>query len=216
MVGCLLALSLPLLAAPPADAIVSLRVSAPSAHGEVSEAMPVRFVLLESGQVYVGGTSEVATARLEKKDLKDIEKQIERVRKLPNLAGPQKLGAGDRSFLLTFRKTGEVLAQGEPSQAPAALRPLAALLETLLAFDHPSLKLYTPELFFLSAREGALAGGCRDWLLPMPLAEVLRQPRAISAAAAAGWPTGGTPASVCDGDKHYAVTLRPLVPGEIP
>jgi hypothetical protein len=217
MVGSLLALALPLLGAPPADAIVSLRVSAPPAHGEVPDAMPLRFVLLDGGQVFVGGTSELASARLEKKELKDLEKQIERVRKLPGLTGPQKFGPGDRSFLLTFRKQGEVLVQGEPAQAPASLRPLAALVDTLLSFDHPGLRTYRPDLYFLSAHEAALPGGCREWQLPVALPEVLRQPRAISASAAtSGWPTGGTPASVCAADKRYAVTLRPLVPGETP
>jgi len=216
LAGWILALGLPVLAAPPPDAVVSLRVSAPAVNGEVPEAMPLRFVLLDNGQVYVGGTSEVATARLEKRELKDLEKQIEKARKVPGLTGPQKLGGGERSFILGFRKAGEVLLQGDPSQAPAALRPLAALVETLLAFDHPALRPYTPELYFLSAREGALPGGCRDWSLPIAFSEVVRQGRAISGSAAFGWPTGGTPASICAGDKRYAVTLRPLVPGETP
>src|SRR5262245_56877600 len=131
--GWTLGFGLPLLAAAaPADAVVSLRVSAPALNGEVPEAMPLRFALLDNGQVYVGGTSEVATARLEKRELKDLEKQVEKARKVPGLTGPQKLGGGDRSFILSFRKGGEVLLQGEPAQAPPALRPLAALVETLL------------------------------------------------------------------------------------
>jgi hypothetical protein len=206
----------PLFATPP-DAVVALSTTAPSTQGEIPEAMPLRFVLLENGQVYVGGTSEIASGRLEKKDVKMIEKQIERVRKLPGLTtSPQTLGPGDRLFRLSLRKTGEVLAKGDPSRAPAAVKPLGALIESLLAFDHPSLRPYTAESFVLSAREGHLPGGCRDWRLPVALADVLQQPRLIAAPATAGWPTGGIPASVCAGDRRYAVTLRPLVPGETP
>jgi hypothetical protein len=209
-------LLIPILAAMPADALVSLRVSAPAVHGEIPDAMPVRFVLLENGTVFVGGTSEIAMGRIEKKEAREIEKQIERVRKLPGLAEPQKLGPGERTFRLGLRKTGEILAQGEPAGAPASLRPLAALIEKLLAFDSPSLRLHNPEAFVLSARDLALPGGCRDWAMPIALGEVLRQPRVVAASMAAGWPTGGNPASVCDGDKKYAVTFQPLVPGEAP
>jgi hypothetical protein len=207
----------PLLASPPPDAIVALSTTGPALQGEIPEAMPLRFVLLESGQVYVGGTSELATGRLEKKDVKALEKLIERVRKMPGLTtSAQTLGPGDRLFRLSLRKTGEVLAKGDPSRAPAASRPLAALIETLLMFDHASLRPHGADSFVLTAREWTLPGGCRDWRLPVGLNDVLQQPRVIAAPATAGWPTGGVPASVCAGDRRYAVTLRPLVPGETP
>ena len=45
---------------------------------------------------------------------------------------------------------------------------------------------------------------------------MLVAPRVVKAEAAATWPTGAVAASVCAGDKRYAVTLRPLLPGEKP
>jgi hypothetical protein len=74
----------------------------------------------------------------------------------------------------------------------------------------------------MTVREGRFAGGCRAWTFPFPVAEALASPRTVSAAEAAGWPTGARPAFVCLDDpgpsttpaRRYAVTLRPLLPGE--
>jgi hypothetical protein len=65
-------------------------------------------------------------------------------------------------------------------------------------------------------REARLVGGCREWTFPFPLASAQAAPRTVSASEAEGWPTGALPASVCADDKRYAVTLRPLLPGELP
>ena len=51
---------------------------------------------------------------------------------------------------------------------------------------------------------------------PPEEAEAVAAPRGVPAAAAADWPTGGAVASVCAGEKHYLVSLRPLLPGEKP
>jgi hypothetical protein len=59
-------------------------------------------------------------------------------------------------------------------------------------------------------------GGCRPWRQTVPLAEVLAGPRTVDARSAYDWPTGALPAAVCDGDRRYVVTLRPLLPGERP
>ena len=48
------------------------------------------------------------------------------------------------------------------------------------------------------------------------MAESVFAPIGVPAKQADGWPTGATPASVCSGDKQYVVTLRPLLPGELP
>jgi hypothetical protein len=75
----------------------------------------------------------------------------------------------------------------------------------------------------MTVREARLAGGCRAWTFPFTVAEALSAPRTVSAAEAAGWPAGARPASVCAdgagpsaGAGRYAVTLRPLLPGEQP
>ena len=209
-------LASPVMAAAPPDAIVALWASVPAQRGEIAEAMPIRFALRDDGTVYVGGTSEIASARLEKKDIKAIEKQLDRVRKLPIFTEPQTLGPGDGVYRLSIRKSGDVIARGDPARAAGNLRPLALLIETLLAFDHPSLRPFAASTLLAAARETPLPGGCRSWTFAVPLADVLKEPRAIPATQAAGWPSGGTPAVVCSAGRRYAVTLRPLVPGETP
>ena len=42
------------------------------------------------------------------------------------------------------------------------------------------------------------------------IAEAVSELRKVS------WPTGALPACVCADDRRYAVTLRPLLPGEQP
>lgn len=211
----MLLLATPLLAAPPTDAVAALWTSAPPAHGEIPEGMPLRFAMFEDGRVFVGGTSEIGAGKLDKKEMKAIEKELERVRKM-GLSGPQMFGPGERVFRLSIRKVGEVIAKGEPSAAPGPLRPLAQLVETLAHFTHPSLRPFAPPSFAVAARESGLPGGCRSWLLPVPLTDALKQPQIVPATSVYGWPTGGTPAVVCSAERRYAVTFRPLLPGETP
>ncbi|HEY4658509.1 MAG TPA: hypothetical protein VIH11_03260, partial [Gemmatimonadaceae bacterium] len=99
---------------------------------------------------------------------------------------------------------------------PAPLAPLAALLQDLSHFHHPSLRPYAPSSYSLTVREARLSGGCRAWSLPFPIADALSGPRAVPAIDAVSWPTGAMPASVCVDDKRYVVTLRPLLPDERP
>jgi hypothetical protein len=206
----------PLTAGVPADTIVAFWTTAPARRGEIPEGMPVRFALQEDGRVFVGGSREIAVGRPENKDVKAIEKQLERVRKLPVFAGPQTLGPGDDVYRLTIRKAGDIVAKGDPARASGALRPLAQLIEMLMAFEHASLRPYAPTTLLVAARETPLPGGCRRWTFPVALTDVLKEPRVVAAAQAAGWPTGSAPAVVCDGSRRYAVTLRPLMPGETP
>lgn len=205
----------------PADvsnSVVVLQVSGGGLPGRVPEAMPERFVLLEDGSVYVGGTGTIATARLEKGDVRDIEKSLDRIRKIPGLGSVVTFGSGEQKRRLIARKGRalDIAASGDPASAPPGLRPLASLMDNLAHFDTPSLHPYRPASFALSAREGVLPGGCRSWTFPVSLPQVLAAPQSVAASAAERWPTGGQPASVCAGDKRYVVTLRPLLPGEKP
>jgi hypothetical protein len=70
----------------------------------------------------------------------------------------------------------------------------------------------------MTVREARLVGGCRRWSFAFPIAQALAGPRVVAASDAVGWPTGAVPASVCvdDPGRRYAVTLRPLLPGEQP
>jgi len=188
-------------------------LSEPSA-GRIPEAAPPRFVLMESGEVYVGGTSALFVARPAKSDLGPIQKQVAQVRKIRGLASTVTLGPGSdrRRVVLADGKPLEIVATGDPAAAPIALRPLTSLLATLEEFGHPSLRPYRTAAYRLIAREAAMAGGCRPWTFPTPLTTILVSPTTVSAAD--DWPTGALSASVCSGDKAYQVNLRPLLPGE--
>jgi hypothetical protein len=185
--------------------------------GQVPEAAPPRFVLLEDGQVFVGGTSRLAAGRLAKAEAKDIEARVVGVRQLPGFGPSVTLGPGPQRHLLRLRKGGaqDITVEGDPAQA-TTLPALASLLQQLLRFDHPSLRPYHPGSYAVIAREGKLAGGCRRWTFAEPVSESLFAPRSVPAAEAENWPTGAAPASVCAGDKTYVVALRPLLPGERP
>jgi hypothetical protein len=186
--------------------------------GYVAEAAPPRFVLMEDGQVFVGGTSEVATGRLEGGALKSLDKRLSEVRKLSGLAGSVSLGSGAARHRLFLRKGRpiDMVVSGEPTQATGSLRALGSLISDLARFDHPSLRPYKATQFALSAREGKQAGGCRSWPFSEPLSSATFVPRVLTAGEVASWPVGAAGASVCAGDKSYVVTLRPLLPGEKP
>jgi hypothetical protein len=72
---------------------------------------------------------------------------------------------------VTKGKPLDLRITGDPGSASAALRPLAALLERLLRFDHPSLRPYVEASFALLAREATHPGGCRLWTLTATPAE---------------------------------------------
>jgi hypothetical protein len=185
---------------------------------QVAEAAPPRFVLLEDGQVFVGGTSRMASGRLAKPEAKAIEARVVAVRQLPGFGATVSLGAGPQRYRLRLRKGGsqDIVVTGDPAGAPVGLAPLASLVQDLLRFDHPSLRPYRPPAYAVIAREGKLAGGCRRWTFPDPVADSLFTPGNVPASAVEGWPTGAVPASVCADDKTYVVALRPLLPGERP
>jgi hypothetical protein len=218
--SALLALALAAVAAPagagdiPKAVVVLERVgSAPGAG-----AAPPRFVLMADGTVFVGGTSQVLTARLAGGDLRALERRIGDVRKLRELAGTVTIGPGETRHRLLLRRGRpiDMTITGDPSQPTESLRPLAALLVDLPRFHHASLTPYVPAQFSLSAREGTLAGGCRPWPFADPPERLAFAPRVVSAQEVRGWPTGAVPASVCANDKRYIVTVHPLLPGETP
>ena len=200
------------------EALITLEGMGTERVEQVPAALPLRFALLSDGEVFVGGTSQLLAGRLSKEESAVLERRASEVRKLPGLGSTVSFGPGSRGYRLGLRKGKpvEILVQGDPATAPPALAPLSSLVTDLLRFDHASLLPYEPGSYALAVREGKLAGGCRGWTLPVPLADALTGPRAVSAADVGGWPTGATPAAVCSGDKTYVVTLRPLVPGERP
>jgi len=200
------------------NAIVVLEVFARSRPDDVPESAPPRFVLLEDGQVFVGGTSRVAAGRISPAEVKALDRRIADVRRLPGLAGTVQLGGGEgrQRLLLRRGRPLDMTVVGDTSQAAAVLRPLAALIDDLARFDHPGLRPYGPATYAVSAREGTLAGGCRPWPFKESPAESIFAPRTLPGDSLLDWPTGASPASVCVGDKTYVVTFRPLLPGERP
>ena len=198
---------------------VAVLEAAPGTPGSDSSGAPPRFVLLKDGQVFVSGTSLVEAGRLEKAEAEALAKRAAALRKLPAVAGPVTFGgAPERVFRLRLLEKDpvEIVASGDTAQAPAALAPLAGLIDELVRFQHPSLRPYAPESYALGVREARLAGGCREWDLPLPIAQAAAGRHAVKASEVASWPTGALPASVCADDKRYVVTLRPLLPGEQP
>jgi len=198
---------------------VILLETAPGTPGSDPSAAPPRFVLLRDGQVFVGGTARLEAGRLEKGEAAALQKRAEAVRKLPGISrSPLALGGDAARTTRLWLRDGpvEVLVTGDPAEAPPALAPLASLLSDLLSFDHPSLRPYAPASYAMIVREARLVGGCRAWGFAFPIAQAQAGPRAVTAAEASGWPTGAVPASVCADDRRYAVTLRPLLPGEQP
>ncbi|MFS8068621.1 MAG: hypothetical protein ACMG6S_19865 [Byssovorax sp.] len=199
-------------------AVVILESRSAALPGQVPEAAPPRFVLLEDGQVYVGGTHDLVTARLAGRDLKDLERRISDVRKLPAIAGVITVGPGTavRRLYLGKGRALDIRIEGDLHAAPPALRPLADLVLDLERFHHPALRPYAPAQLALHAEEGSLPGGCRPWNRPEPIEGSVFAPQVVNAADFAAWPTGAAPASVCAGDRRFVVTLRPLLPGEKP
>ncbi|HEY2943173.1 MAG TPA: hypothetical protein VGN09_12140 [Vicinamibacteria bacterium] len=199
-------------------AIVVLEVFGRNRPDDVPESAPARFVLMEDGQVFVGGTSRVAAGRLSSAEVKALDRRAAEVRRVPGLAGTVRLGGGDgrQRLLLRRGRPLDMTVVGDTSQAAPLLRPLAALIDDLARFDHPSLRPYEPGAYAVSAREAALAGGCRTWSFKESPAESIFAPRTVPGESLHDWPTGASPASVCVGDKTYVVTFRPLLPGERP
>jgi hypothetical protein len=219
-----------------AGAVLALATAAPARAGEIPKAVvvlervgspavtdapdsaPPRFVLMEDGQVFVGGSAQVLTAKLAGADAKALDRRIADVRKLPGLTGAITIGPGERKHRLLLRRGRpiQMTITGDPAQPADRLRPLAALLVDLPRFHTAGLQPYAPTHYAMSARAGTLAGGCRPWPFPDPPDRLAFAPRVVSAQDVRGWPTGAVPASVCANDKTWVVTLRPLLPGETP
>jgi hypothetical protein len=196
------------------DIELMLEASPPLLTGQVAEAVPPTFVLLESGVFYLGGTSEILHGRLEGVELNELRQLKKRVEKLKGLGQEVSFGPGDERFRLRLKKDREIVATGDPDGAPLPLRLLATLITTLAEFDHPSCSLYLPSRYRLIVQQGRLIGGCRPWTLPLSIVDALPARRVIPASEVAGWPTGANPASVCAGNRTYVVALRPLLPWE--
>lgn len=200
------------------EAVVFLEVLVPPLPDSVAQGAPARFVLMEDGGVYVGGSRDLMVGRLPEPEKKALEKRINDVRKLPGLGGLVTIGPGAEKRHLVLRRGRplEMVVTGSIARPEPALRPLAALLADLESFQHPSLRPFAPVSYALAAREGTALGGCRPWTLPDPLLESVFAPRVVSAQGLGDWPTGANAATVCLDGKTYRVTFRPLVPGERP
>lgn len=199
-------------------AVIVLEGGSGSPGSDPGSVAPPRLLLLEDGQVFVGGTGRLESAKLEKPEQQALRRSADAVRKAAGKGGQLDFGSGAPVLILRLPEDGggEIRITGDPAAATVAQQPAAAAVLRLLRFDHPGLRPYTPASYALSAREERLAGGCRPWAFAFPIEQALTVPRVVSAAEAEGWPTGAWPASVCLGDSRYVVTLRPLLPNEQP
>ena len=197
------------------EALVALEVIEPPVAWRVAEAAPMRFALLERGRVYVGGSTQLAVGLLESRERKDLEKRVERVAKQKGLGGEVRLGPGETRHRLHFPERGVlVMAVGDPAAATGDLRRLGMLIEELRDFDHHSLVPWSPIKYLLSVSRRDVPGGCRLWQLDLDPESLLRQPMVVPSGAVPSWTTGATPTAACHDGRRFAVTLRPLVPGE--
>jgi len=180
---------------------------------------PPRFLLRRDNSVFVGGSDQIYSGLLSKDEVKALERRVKDLRKA-GILGPS-VSFGDdttKRFRLRLLEDAarDVVITGDPATAPPELQALALLVSDLARFDHPSLRPWPPAEYAVSAREGVLVGGCREWFLPVPFDDVLAGPRRLAADDAERWPKGANPASVCWEGRRYVVTLRPLLPGEQP
>lgn len=191
----------------------------PSAPGsDPKTAAPALLVLLEDGQVFVGGTGGFETTRLEKKEVESLRRTAGVLRKAGGKAGRLAFPGDGPSLRLRLPNDDdrEILIDGDPAAAGASQAAAAAALDRLRFFHHPNLRPYHPPSYAVRAREEGLAGGCRAWRFAFPIDRAVAGPVVVSPAEAEGWPAGAWPASVCVGDRRYVVNLRPLLPGEQP
>jgi hypothetical protein len=185
----------------------------------VPTAAPPRFVLRRDRRVFFGGSEAIYSGVIEKDEANALERRVEALVKSGLLDAPVAFGGGSEAryrLRLPREDDRDVAITGDPDSAPAALRGVAALVRDLLRFDHPHLRPWTPTEYAVSVREGELLGGCRAWLLPLPLERLLAGPQRIPVRDVERWPTGSNPASVCEDGRRYVVTFRPLLPGEQP
>lgn len=201
---------------PDATLVLEAAIALP---GTIPEAAPPRFVLRRDRTVFIGGSEAIYAGQLSKDEARRIENRVKQLRKAGLLNPTVSFGEdATKRYRLRVLKDGarDVVISGDPRTAPPELQSLASLVTDLLSFDHPSLRPWAPSTYALSAREGVLLGGCREWFLPVPFEDVLAAPRSLAADDADRWPSGANPASVCYQGEHYVVTLRPLLPGEQP
>ncbi len=102
-------------------ALVTLEVATPLPLGYVPSALPSRFVLLEDGHVFVGGTSQMAAGRLDKAEVQSLEQRLLLVRKLPGLAAVIAFGdaPSPRFHLRATRSKLDLVVTGDPAAGRA-------------------------------------------------------------------------------------------------
>ena len=220
LAGALLALPVaaPVLAGEIDDAYLLLEVRTAVRQGWVPEAVPPRLVVLEDGRVFVGGTRSIAAGQLDKKEFKRLRKRVKKLQQRRDLGTSVSFGGATPRYRLRLFKGQrlDLVATGDPRQAPAALADVGRLMADLEAFNHPSLRPVRPDGYLVLAREEKLPGGCRGWNLGVALADVLAGPRRVPTEQVVGWPTGAVSSSVCAGKRLVSVNFRPLLPGERP
>ena len=185
--------------------------------GHVGASAPVRFVLLENGQIYVGGTSESrsgSSRRPSRRPSRSASATCGSCRASAARSRSGRAGARppDRAQGAAARHGGD----GRFADAPAPLKPLAALLASSRRSTTRACSRWKPRAYALRAREGKLPGGCRPWPFEEPLTGLSSRrascpPTSVHTGRRAPRPLRSAP-----GDKSWIVTFRPLAPDETP
>lgn len=186
---------------------------------ESFDGVPIRFLMLTDGSVYVGGRHDVLRGSLDKAEMQVFATRLAAVRKsFKKTPIPSTLPVGEGPAIFRLSVFGDspfqVVITGRLPAIPEPLMPLPDFVRRLAGFRHPSLRPFDPTEFVMSVKEKTLVGGCRSSRGLPPLAPAVGAEVVVPEAATHGFPTGADLAQVCEGQKRYTVTFRPLLPGE--
>lgn len=186
---------------------------------ESFDGVPVRFLMLTDGSVYVGGRRDVLRGSLDKTEAQALATRLTDARKsFGKTPIPSTLSAGDGPAIFRLTVFGDaplqVVILGNLPDPPEPISPLPDFVRRLAGFRHPSLRPFDPAEFAMIVKEKTLTGGCRSSHGLPPPSESLSAETVVPESTTRGFPTGADMAQVCDGTRRYTVVFRPLLPGE--
>ena len=186
---------------------------------ESFDGVPLRFLALTDGSIYLGGRRDVLRGWLDKDEMKALDARFDTVRKsfgktpIPSAVS---VGEGPATLRLSVFDGApvQVVVMGRLPGSREPLAPLPDFVRRLTGFRHPSLRPFVPEEFTMIVKEKTLIGGCRSSSGLPALAQALSAEVVVPELTTHGFPTGADMTQVCEGPKRYTVVFRPLLPGE--
>ena len=186
---------------------------------ESFDGVPLRFLALTDGSIYLGGRRDVLRGWLDKPEMQALAVRFDAVRKSFKKAPiPSAISVGEGPATLRLSVFDgapvQVVIMGRLPASPEPLAPLPDFVRRLTGFRHPSLRPFVAPEFTMIVKEKTLIGGCRSGSGLPPLAQALSSEVVVPEVITHGFPTGADMAQVCEGPKRYTVVFRPLLPGE--